>query len=280
MKTVHLSINTNIEQDLFSRKIPHKISKSSQSTYIEVPQFGKKYYIGASGLKRRELSFISSVRRYAEGIGKPRLPFTSDDIRYLRFNERIPPEVTNIVEIDVNSAYWNIAYQEGYISKKLYEKGNDRKTISKRARLVALGSMASVRKEYEFDGNTMKFSGYLVNNVTRSYFFDIAKKLDDLMSDCFDNVNGYFYWVDAFFVPIEYGDFCYNYMEDNNLQCKFRIIDSMKKRKDENGFDVWDVYDGSKIRTFTPPCSLDYRRFLLNNHRNIVNKTQKKLKDD
>ena len=108
------------------------------STTATVVNGDKKYIISERQLTFKELAFIKAVKK-SFAILPSIEKVTSQNVTYTAYN---PIDVTGAwSNIDITAAYWNVAYKHRFINKELYERGND----NKQARLVALGSLATVR---------------------------------------------------------------------------------------------------------------------------------------
>lgn len=207
MKTITTPNAQPILDRLCRLGIPHAVASTNKTDVITVsPPCGEpyRYLCTAGSLTRPELSFIKQTRKEAEASQVEPLGFSAKDIFYYRFRDLAPGRYEGVTEVDVNSAYWEIARQKGIISEQLYKKGlND---VSKMARLVALGSLATVRHHYVYDLSKGKYKSEKVecNERTRSYFFDVAKQLDEVMARCIQKHQVLFYWVDAFILKAEH----------------------------------------------------------------------------
>ena len=73
-------------------------------------------YTAKTELKNTDLAFIKKVKDHAQTLNNiPRL--TSSDVHYIdskKFKEG--ETIKNCYEIDLNSAFWNFAYREGFLS--------------------------------------------------------------------------------------------------------------------------------------------------------------------
>jgi hypothetical protein len=106
-------------------------------------------------------------------------------------------ETEDIFEIDVSSAYLNLAYQHGFINKKYYDLFYDAR---KPFRLLALGSLATKRTTQHYKKGKLVKSETVQNEETAQVFYQTAFLLSQIMTEILKEVKGiYFYWVDAFF---------------------------------------------------------------------------------
>jgi hypothetical protein len=157
-------------------------------------------------LPLKDLSFIGRVKKYAKALSPtthPEQPYKSRDVNYWRFKNIAQTEYHDLTEIDVNSAYWELALRFGYISQELYSEAEQ---YDKMTRLVALGALATKYQHWQYDGGDDP-PRYITVEPTddekriRSYFFHVAAHLGKIMQAVANTYDGVlWYWVDAFFV--------------------------------------------------------------------------------
>jgi len=178
-------------------KFRHTIGKNTEEINYG-KDFRKSICYVTELLEPESLKFIKEVRKYANSIDTPQQKIPK--IWYWS-KARIPDRQTysKCLEVDVNKAYWVLAYQNGYIDDRIFKKGLE---VEKQTRLIAFGSIASVKEvwEHKENGTFVKVMD-IVNHRTRSYFLDICSKLDDIMQRGLERNDNHvlFYWVDAFF---------------------------------------------------------------------------------
>lgn len=209
-------------------KIPHHIASTNKTDVVTVhPTNGKPYrYLQTfGGLKKKELRFIKQTKKEGEASTTAPEGHTAKDIFYYRFRDLKPGIYTGVSELDVNSAYWIIAKRRGIITEKTYREGLT--DVSKMARLVALGSLATVRRHYEYDPDTNQYHEQTAeyNPRTRSYFFDIAKELDLIMARIIQDYQVLFYWVDAFILFDFHANQVRAALDQEGLPCKLVPLD-------------------------------------------------------
>lgn len=228
MNTIQTSNMEGVLSRLQRLKIPHHIASTNKTDVVTVfPPTGKPYrYLQTfGGLKKYELRFIKETKKEGEAAQVKPEGNTAKDIFYYRFRDLKPGVYTGVCELDVNSAYWLIAYRRGIITRRTYEKGlND---VSKMARLVALGSLATVKRHYEYCPETGKYIDQPAeyNPRTRSYFFDIAKELDVIMAQIIQDYQVLFYWVDAFILFDNHAGAVRQALDREGLPCKLIKLD-------------------------------------------------------
>lgn len=144
------------------KKMDYTITKTNGTIILE-SKLGKKI-ARPKGVSFKELAFIKKVRNHGKEICKQRPKKESElilkeDIRYVGYNTDILRNgyvLEHALEIDITSAYWELAYQMRIINKEIYDEGNVVKTsennigISKKCRLMALGSLAKKEEIYEY----------------------------------------------------------------------------------------------------------------------------------
>lgn len=253
MKTVNLPITSGKLEFLQKSKIPFNVSFTNNSTTIDLVNEKIRYFLAPDFLKKSELNFIGRVKKTAVNCGKPEIGISANNIQYFRFNNF--KQIKNLIEIDVNSAYWQLAHQLGYVDDKLFQEGVNSEKISKMARLVALGSLATKKKVFQFDGSNFHYIGYKFNSVTRSYFFHVSYELDKIMNEIFSEIGekALFYWFDAFFVSADVAEFIEYSLGRFDLGIKTKQIHEITRKKDQQGFEYIKVRDEKKIRTFYLP---------------------------
>jgi len=261
---------------LVTAKIPHSLVLTSNTTVLKIPRTnGKtdKYIISNRFLSWENLNFISKVRRSIEATEKPQVPQKRPE--YYRYLHKQEGEFKDIVEVDVNGAYWNLAHQKGYLDDATHAEGL---TVDKMTRLIALGSIATVRVTHEFLGERYETVGEPdFNPVTRSYFFDIAHDLGEKMKDCILKIglkNCYFFWVDAFFIPKAYEQEVREFFKGHNMEVKTKDVHKMVTKKTKEGWSC-DIYEQkeknlTQVKPFFFPHG-DARKELINKTKLLLN---------
>lgn len=251
---------------LNDHKIKYIVELTNNTMVIKVESLNKKYIVSDAGLKMSELGFIRMVKTRAEKntICFPKVK--RSEITYYRFRDIPSGMYRDIIEVDINKAYWEIAYRENIIDLETYRKGKSKKT-SKRSRLIALGSLATVKTIFEFDGERHNLKEIRNSDLTRNYFFHISKKVDEIMNNikaAIPEDKFYFFWVDAFFV-------CRAFADQVGLEVKKHGLEF--KTKDIKWMKVEDERDGKRITLLehkkTIPGShseISFKPFKITNH--------------
>jgi len=256
MKTVNLPMTSNKLEFLQKSGIPHTAYFTNNSTHIKLINEPLAYFMAPSFMKRKDLNFVQKVKRAAKNSGLPDQRISPAHISYFQFNQI--QDSTNIVEVDVNHAYWHIAKHLGIIPEDVFKQGE---TVEKMTRLISLGSLASKKKVFQFDGKNYHWIGYKYDPVLRSYFFKVSYELDIIMREIFSKIEdaAYFYWFDAFFVSPQVADTIAKELEAYGLNSKKQPIREIAKMQDPaTGFEFVKVADKDKhgkkrVRTFYLP---------------------------
>lgn len=236
MNTVNLSKSTELLNHLIRINEPHTIELSNNTTIVKTEE--TKYFISQKHFRKKDLGFMQKVKRYADKTGIEKKPFKSTDINYFKFNNISDGKYLDVLEIDVNKAYWTIAKQKGYISNEIYKQGLE---VNKDVRLISLGALATQKRVFEFLDGEYQHVKDKSNPITRSYFFDVAKHLDILMNEIFSIVGFesiYFYWVDAIFTTHQTQKVVKEFFLDNHLEVKEKEILHMKVKTDKEGLKM------------------------------------------
>lgn len=200
-KVYILQSSSNIIKALNRKNQSYIIEFTNNTTAIKTEQEGQKikYLCSDRNLPVTQLAFIQKVKSYVEKTGRPKVEVKASEVGYFKFADLAPGFYENVSELDVNKAYWEIACQKGYLSKDIYTEGLK---VDKMTRLIAWGAIAASKRAYSITPEGKEFLGEECNEVTRSYFFDVARELGFEMSEILANHSKsvLFYWVDAFFI--------------------------------------------------------------------------------
>jgi hypothetical protein len=257
---------------LIRNRIPHFLDLTTKTTIVRVPDpTGKEKPIKSvytpNLISFADMHFIRKVKKEIGACHKE--PFNiPGPISYFKNFNRQEGEFYDLIEIDVNGAYWRLAYLFGYISEDLYLEGLE---VPKMTRLIALGAVASVKVVHEFDGNTYEVVDEIKNDLTRSYFFHIAYELGFYMDQCISSIgkdNCLFFWVDAFFVKRELLATVEQFFEGLDLGVKTKPVTKAHFKKLSEGWKVKiftgevDNRGGEKYKPFFFPVG-DARKKLI-----------------
>jgi len=231
---------------LVKNKIKHKIQFTSAKKVVTYSFKRQKYeakgYLNSS-IRKRDLHLIIKVKKHVE-TNQIEYNGYIPKIKYI--TNYVPDKIINsknYFEIDLNAAYWYFAHKNGFISEEIFKDGLNLKKFTKKARLMALGSLATVHNTLEFNG---KNYGELTTeiNPTSPLFFKCAydtslliQKIQKLIGEDF-----LFFWVDAIFFKNEKNiKKIINFVELNGLKAKIKPI--YKVIKNSETLEIYEALD-------------------------------------
>ncbi len=197
-----ISVNDLRIVDLLKKEgVPFKMEATTLTIKI-YSERGNYVYMPGDRIPKRELYFINKVKRHVEKTLRKDFYFDRQDISYYHFGNCKPGEVfKNCFEIDINSAYWYLAFKNGFISKEIFEEGCNKNKISKKTRLASLGVLAKKTREFNYNGKIWK-PGKVTKSFTEGVFFFVAAEVGNILRRLSLLVGNQFifFWVDAIFV--------------------------------------------------------------------------------
>lgn len=231
-----------ILQNAKEHGIPFKLEQTGTMKRLIISDGRKFSTRPKSKLNSYELNLIKRVKDGANKLDLKSFPnVTNRDVPYIKNSLRIRLGSTyrsQLYELDLSSAYWNFAVQNGVIDETTYNFAKSPK-ISKGARLVSLGALAKKPLITEFDGQ--KFKMYQAEELeTAKLFYLCALFTGQQMIDLERIINQtakskfLFFWVDAIFFQ---GDNAMKNIVDelNNKNIGFKLYKlnrvTMKKEK-------------------------------------------------
>lgn len=236
---------------LKSRKAHFYVYRSSESVQVIFNQV--KFFFRVKSDNRRfpnsKLFLFQHVKRDAvkwvkKHRGQILYPPIQESIYY---NLDYDFSKGELVGIDLNHAYWRIAFLQEIISKATYENGLD--DDCKAIRLAALAILGRKRYVDEFKGKEVKNTSMLIDygdrdlrrvyKYIRFYCYTIMKNIADILKDDFES-----YKVDCLYIRNTEDNirFVSNYLEKRGLTYKL-----LTEYEDEESDD--------EIDTTTPPLS-------------------------
>jgi len=152
------------------------------------------------------LGLINRVRKDANYYMAIR-PYIKE--KYIGFYDiwEIPDSDEIICKVDIRAAYWTYACMKDILSEETHNFFLDNYTNSnyeesKKARLKALGALATRKRRTIFtDGIEDENQPEPEDQPTKALYLDICRGIDNLMVQCYDNVDGVisYYW-DCIFI--------------------------------------------------------------------------------
>jgi hypothetical protein len=181
---------------------PFVLVKSGSSYKLESGIFNARAVKGGFGTK--DISFIKKVKKYIvdndiadKFIGTD---YQAKKIEYIEVKDFSDGEViSDLVEIDIDKAYWETAYLLGVVDRRIYKQGL---AVDKKVRLAALGSLAKITERWVFDGKEMKKAKNERSYATENIWFAICRRVADAMQECVKIAadDFVFYWVDGIYI--------------------------------------------------------------------------------
>jgi hypothetical protein len=156
----------------------------------------------------KEINFIGQVKKYIlkdELYKKVPNKFKTSEskgrIKYFGYSKKHLPGTffKACYEVDLKSAYWEILNGIGMLSPELYEKG---KTVEKKTRLAAVGSLAKKTTKGAFDGKKHIKLETHKSPLTRHIWDYVCHKAGIILQSAFRAAgdDSLFFWVDALYV--------------------------------------------------------------------------------
>jgi hypothetical protein len=185
-----------------------KLIKINNTFQLESSYFGNSISKRSARMKPNELAFIKKVKHhimkneiYTKFVDRYYRP---NDIRYISVKKCDPGTIIeNVVEIDIDQAYWQTAFSLGVINQEIYDSGSKGNVdISKTTRLIALGSLAKKVDEYHYIGNRVVKHKQIRSELTENIWYSICKTVSDAMWQARKIAKNDFYlfWVDGIYI--------------------------------------------------------------------------------
>ena len=158
-------------------------------------------------------------------------------------------DIKNVMEMDITKAYYQMAYNLGYLSKKFFEMTL---TLPKIIRLRLLGSIATKRVVETYkDGKVVEMK--IVEDLRmRDIWFHICYNVGKVMKECSEAIQDFFifYWVDGIYFqrhpqfPPQYDptkQIIQKIFEKNNLKFTINQLEkiSLQNLNDEVMLKCW-----------------------------------------
>ena len=107
-------------------------------------------------------------------------------------------DIENVMEMDITKAYYQMAYNLGYLSKKFFEMTLQ---LPKIIRLRLLGSIATKRIVETYRGEKVVEMKIVEDLKMRDIWFEICYNVGKVMKECSEAIQDYFvfYWVDGIY---------------------------------------------------------------------------------
>lgn len=249
-ETVHWYVKNNVPF-LYEMQNETLTIKSSAGSYTTKT---REYSID-------EINFIKEVKGYIiknELYSKLRHMYNPDKkVLYFAYHQNLKPRdvIDNCVNIDIESAYWNAAYNFGLLSNDIYTRGFQHR---KQVRLSAIGSLAKKKRVYEYDGIKQRLVNIQKNENTFFIWDLICDYIGTVMTDlkyrCGDDF--IFFWVDGIYVKkkaqkkveailnkrkFKYKSENLKSIEITERNTYVHLLTPKKRMKDKKEIEVWSL---------------------------------------
>lgn len=256
-------------QFMSEHNMPFTLSACNGKYQITSEHINDKMYERGDWLIPPILGFINKLGAYVKNnaiSARFTQQYFESDVIYMEALKRPAGTVIyDLVEIDIDAAYWTTAYQLGAISPELYflegleEKIEEFKQnnpwlkeetdkLLKRARLIALGSLAKKTIHYEFKGKQLIKSYTERKLETENIWFTVCKRVSDVMIEVMNTVgdNCIFFWVDGIYVKNDRSviEVTENIFKKYGYKCKRKSIDRIEYAA--NTFSVYETIQNTE----------------------------------
>lgn len=237
-------------EDMRKRGLSFYIKMGSRTKYIVQPDI-VKYVTSENFLPNEALSLIRSVKSSARNCKHPNTGITPSTVQYSNtFFPAIEQRRKNVVEVDINQAYWDAALRLGFISKKVYRKAEE---TEKKYRLMALGSLASSYDVYVVKkGGEPKYLYKQEDKRLKSYFFSCCLEIDLLMREIYRELQQYCYayWVDAVFVEKSLVPAAQSIISDFGYGSKVKELGCFHTVRHKNEWRIYATEKTGRVKYF------------------------------
>lgn len=218
----------------------------NETKYTRVIKLNKKRIIfNLTGKAEKEsLRLLNKVKtdagKFLDGVKLS--PIKSNRIKWYYYNDLkgIERPHGECLKLDLNSAYWTTAQKMEIVAPETLDyydgiiKDKDDK-VKKHLRLKALGSLATIKKIFEYKNGELIKQDIIVNEQLRNLYLHICNHVSVLMNDMLINNNLVYYYWDCIFI-------------DNN-----KALKSVKEYLRDNGYnfhfdtDVYQIFKGAYL---------------------------------
>lgn len=159
----------------------------------------------------KELTLINKVKKDAKNYIEKKEENKKTDLNKINFyyynkTSWNGKEYREVYKLDLTSAYWQLSINEGIISKETFDFWEENKESflngHKKARLKALGSLATEKIEITYVNGKEEQISKICNEMQRNLYIYVCERVDEVMRIItykFRNFIIYYYW-DCFFI--------------------------------------------------------------------------------
>lgn len=282
MKYKTVNLNKDPFDYLVKRGIAFTVSSGRNTSVYTIPSQAKRLIFSENPMRPKTLGFIRRVKNFSEkktpvqldGMTEQQINEATKTIRsniqYFKFSNPREGVYDNVVEMDLNHAYWYFAKKHGFISDEIYKEGIEGDKMS---RLVALGARAAVKEIYQYfpKGDSVKHLGQEKSAIGRYVFFKCAQEVDLIMREVYERCQVLFYWVDAFFLDKSFMPVVQEVADKHGIGIKVKPISRIEVYKEGTIKAIQVKMKDGEIKTFAQP-SESKTKANIKSHKNIISK--------
>lgn len=189
---------------------------------------------GKNELCGNNARFIGRVKKHFSGLQKPEK--LSSERSFYEYFVPISTYTTleNVVEIDINGAYWESANRLGYLGNDLYK---DAEKVTKKARLISLGVLGKKIVNTKFSPPYDQVENYESYPETRVFWENIVWNLGEAIRGTTTRYKPHVFgvWFDAIFCTKNAAPNIRRYLQRRGYETKIKPVRSYVI-KPRNGF--------------------------------------------
>jgi len=243
-------------QFLKKGKFDFEMIKTTNTTTLKF--FNQKELYTYDPISSKYLYLFAEIKKHVkERIEGRNLPNYESERQYFRFNKINPNNGNNqavfldVMEFDINKAYYFAAYNLGFISKSFFEKYIN---LEKSIRLKLIGSIATQKYTYKYKKGLLIDFELETDPELRKVWFMIVNEVNNALFHFSERVGKsfLFYWVDGIYIlPHDYIEEILNEMK---IFFKFDFkqikIEKMLITRGFNNLDLISISEGNRLKTF------------------------------
>lgn len=201
----HRSNRRKYIEFLIANNIKHTITYTNR-TFKVVSKLGTRVFMSGE-ISKRGLGFMQTVLAHVKNkvstLQHLNLDYQKLGLVRMVFNSSLQTgRYSNVIEMDIDKAYWNAAYKLGVLNDEIYNRGLKNK-YSKVELLACLGGLAKDKRMREWNGKRYGKAIQVADCSDTKFLWDaISFEIDKCMKNCADELkdNFYYYWTDAIFL--------------------------------------------------------------------------------
>lgn len=139
---------------------------------------------------------LKDLREYTANE-KPEI--NREELRYFETYLSKPVYYETAYLVDIKSAYATILFNDGFISEKTFNFIN---ILPKKARLAAVGMLASRRDVFFYQGSELLEHEKVINE-NENYFWYCVKRTAEIMAEITKDTQPLFFWVDGIYLKTQ-----------------------------------------------------------------------------